>query len=381
MAWNDSGNGKDPWQSGGDKGPPDLDALVRDWQRKLGGLFGGGKSSRNGGEPTGGGGIAVTVLLLGLVVWGFTGLYKVDESERGVVLRFGEYVRTSMPGLRWHLPYPIEQVNLVNTTITDTFPYNARMLTQDENIVDVDVIVQYRREDPQSFLFNVREAEEILKDVSRSAIREVVGKNQLDFVLTRGRTEIAEQTKELVQSTLDAYGTGITVFALNLQDTNFPTQVEGSVQDAIKAREDKERKSFEAQAYANDIVPRARGEAARTITDAQAYRDRVIADAQGEAARFDQIRAAYEKAPEVTRQRLYLETLEEILASSTKVFLDEGDGEGGGGNLIYLPLDRLMDQRRDVGAGSAVPRERSGSSGNSTVLSESSRDRASRRSR
>lgn len=381
MAWNDSGNGKDPWQSGGDKGPPDLDALVRDWQRKLSGLFGGGGKSSRDGDPGGGAGLVLAVLVLGLVVWGFTGLYKVDESERGVVLRFGEYVRTAQPGLRWHLPYPIEDVDLVNTTLTDSFAYNARMLTQDENIVEVDVIVQYRRQDPQSFLFNVREAEEILKDVSRSAIREVVGKNELDFVLTRGRTEIAEQTKDLVQSTLDAYGTGISIFALNLQDTNFPPQVEDSVQDAIKAREDKERKSFEAQAYANDIVPRARGEAARTITDAQAYRERVIADAQGEAARFDQIRTAYEKAPEVTRQRLYLETLEEILASSTKVFLDEGDGEGGSGNLIYLPLDRLMDQRRDAGASAPVPRDRSGSSGSSTVLSESSRDRSSRRSR
>ena len=217
------------------------------------------------------------------------------------------------------------------------------MLTKDENIVDVDIEVQYRRENPQDFLFNLRSPESTLRDITGSAIREVVGKNELDFILTDGRAEISIQALELVQSTLDLYGAGITIFELNLQEANFPSDVEASVQDAIKAREDKERMSFEAEAYANDILPNARGAAARELQDAEGYKARVIADAEGEASRFTQILREYEQAEEVTRQRMYLETIENVLANSTKVLLDAE----GGGNLIYLPLDRLMERRDD----------------------------------
>lgn len=349
MGWNDSDNqgnqgNKNPWQSGGDKGPPDLDAVVRDLQRKLGGLFGGG---RRGGDQQGagsggvGGAALVVFAVVALLLWAASGFYKVDEQERGIVLRFGKIHNVAPPGLRWRIPFPVDVVELVNVTQTERTTYEAAMLTQDENIVDVELIVQYRRADPEAFLFNVRTAEETLDDVIRSAIREVIGKSNLDYIITEGRADVALRTKEIIQATLDAYGTGLQVYEVNLQDANFPGQVEASVQDAIKAREDSERMVLEAQAYSNDIIPRAQGAASRQIEDSKAYKARVIADAQGESSRFDQIRTEYERAPEVTRQRIYLETMESIYASSTKVLLDtEGDG-----SLIYLPLDKLMDNR------------------------------------
>jgi membrane protease subunit HflK len=218
----------------------------------------------------------VLAAVAGLVVLGWlaTGFYRVDDAERGVVLRFGEYVETSQPGLRWHLPWPVERVELINTSEIIPFSQQTRMLTADENIVVVDLVVQYRRADPVKYLFNVRDPEATLRDVSESAIREVVGKSQLDFVLLEGRTEIAVNTEKLIQQTLNEYDAGMLVTKVNLQDANFPSQVEAAVQDAIKAREDRERLSFEAQAYANDIVPRARGEAVRRKEEAEAYKAR-----------------------------------------------------------------------------------------------------------
>ena len=281
--------------------------------------------------------------MLLLAVWAFTGFYQVNDAERGLVLRFGALQTITQPGLRWHIPWPVEAVERINTNLFERFPYQGSMLTRDENIVLVDLVVQYRRTDPEAYLFNMRSPEETLGNITGSAIREVIGKNLLDFILTDGRAEIAAQAQVLIQDTVDAYGAGITIYEVNLQEANFPGDVEASVQDAIKAREDKERMSFEAQAYANDIVPNARGAAARQLQDAEGYRARVIADAEGEASRFTQVLFEYEKAPEVTRQRIYLETLEAILATSTKVLLDTP--EGSGGNLIYLPLDRLMERR------------------------------------
>lgn len=342
MAWDD-GNKGNPWRPRGEKGPADLDAIVRDLQRRIAGLFRGrgGGTGGNGRRMIGGGivGIAACVLV---ALWALTGFYMVDAAERGIVLRFGELGDTTQPGLRWHLPWPIERVELINISETVSWDYRGSMLTRDENIVVIALVVQYRRSDPTAFLFNLRNAEDTLEDVTASAIREIVGKNELDFILTEGRAEIEAQTQELLQSTLAAYGTGITVYEVNLQDVNFPAEVETSVQDAIKAREDKERRILEAQSYANDIVPRARGAAARQRQEAEAYRERVIADAEGESDRFLQILAEYEKAPAVTRERLYLETLEEVLANSTKVLLDTE----GGGNLLYLPLDQLMQRTR-----------------------------------
>ena len=345
MSWDDGDKGN-PWQSGGGKkGPADLDAVVKDLQRKLSGLLG-GRGRRGGGNGAGGGrspagkGLMGTVVVAALGVWALTGFYVVDDAERGIVLRFGAFQNVTQPGLRWRVPWPVDSVELVNTNVTERFDYQGSMLTEDENIVLVDLVVQYRRTDPEAYLFNLRDPVETLRDVTGSAIREVIGKNLLDFILTQGRAEVAADTQTLIQSTLDAYGTGITVYEVNLQDANFPRDVEESVQDAIRAREDKERMGLAAEAYSNDILPKARGAAARQRQDAEAYRARVIADAEGEADRFVQILFEYEKAPEVTRRRIYLDTLEEVLANSTKVLLDSE----GGGNMIYLPLDRLMER-------------------------------------
>lgn len=347
MSWNNDDN-RNPWQTDRNQGPGDLDAMVRDLQRKLAGLFGGGGGRRGGrgngaGKPRNGGrSIWATVLILVVAVFGLRGLYMVDDAERGVVLRFGEFHAITLPGLRWRIPL-VDRVERINTNATERYNYRGSMLTEDENIVVVALVVQYRRTDPEAYLFNVEEPIDTLEDVTSSAIREVIGKNLLDFILTEGRAEVAVETQSLIQATLDSYGTGITVYEVNLQDANFPGDVEESVQDAIRAREDRERMGLEAEAYANDILPRARGAAARELYNAEAYRARVIADAEGEADRFVQILLEYEKAPQVTRQRMYLETLEEVLANSTKVLLDAE----GGGNLIYLPLDRLVERRAD----------------------------------
>ena len=377
MAWNESGNGKNPWDRGRQEGPPDLDRIVREWQRRLAALLSGGRGTpRDTGGKSPGGGPAITLILVVLVlIWGFTGLYRVDDADRGVVLRLGKYQETTLPGLRWHLPWPIEQAEIVN--INEIVPYSnqTRMLTADENIVVVDLVVQYRRADPVKYLFNVRDPDRTLDEVSDSAIREVIGKSKLDFILTEGRLEIAQRTAETIQQTLDDYGTGIIVTKVNLQDANFPSQVESAVQDAIKAREDKERLGFEAQAYANDVVPRARGEAARRTQDAEAYRSRVIADAQGEASRFEQLLTEYKEAPDVTRERLYIEAIEDVLARSNKVLLDSAAGN----SLMYLPLDRLLEQR---GVGSLTPARSSGSSAAAdTGSAAGSREREERRSR
>ncbi len=347
MSWNNDDN-RNPWQTDRNQGPGDLDAMVRDLQRKLAGMFGGGGRGRGGrgngaGRPGNGGrNIMATVLILVVAAFGLRGLYMVDDAERGVVLRFGEFHAITTPGLRWRIPL-VDRVERINTNATERYNYRGSMLTEDENIVVVDLVVQYRRTDPEAYLFNVRDPINTMQDVTSSAIREVIGKNLLDFILTEGRAEVAVETQSLIQATLDSYGTGLTVYEVNLQDANFPGDVEASVQDAIRAREDRERMGLEAEAYANDILPRARGAAARELYDAEAYRARVIADAEGEADRFVQILLEYEKAPGVTRQRMYLETLEEVLANSTKVLLDSE----GGGNLIYLPLDRLVERRTD----------------------------------
>ena len=353
MAWNESGDGndpkgprdpKDPW-GGRDQGPADLDKIIRDWQRRLRSAFG-GKGGGGGGGPAGGNtGIAI-IIVLALVAWGLTGLYRVDEAERGLVLRFGDYQATTMPGLHWHIPYPIETVEKVNVGAVSRFEQTSQMLTGDENFVLVDLAVQYRRIDPIAFRFNVRNADETLDEVSESAIREVVGKSTLDEILLENQAEIADRTQDLIQRTLDLYEAGITVISVNLQKVQFPNQVRDAVQDAVKAREDKERLRLEAEAYTNDIIPRARGQAARMREDALAYRDRLIANAEGEAARFELLLAEYQAAPEVTRERLYIESIEDVLQRSSKILLDAE----GSGNLLYLPIDKLM-QRQSRGAG------------------------------
>lgn len=357
MAWNESGKGddpKDPW-GGRDQGPADLDKIIRDWQRRLRAAFG-GKGGGGGGPAGSNTGIAI-IVVLALVAWGLTGLYRVDEAERGLVLRFGDYQATTMPGLHWHIPYPVESVEKVNVGAVSRFEQTSQMLTGDENFVLVDLAVQYRRTDPIAFRFNVRNADETLDEVSESAIREVVGKSTLDEILLENQAEIADRTQELIQRTLDMYEAGISVISVNLQKVQFPNRVRDAVQDAVKAREDKERLRLEAEAYTNDIIPRARGQAARMREDALAYRDRLIANAEGEAARFELLLAEYQAAPEVTRERLYIESIEDVLQRSSKILLDAE----GSGNLLYLPIDKLL-QRQARGAEGD-----SGSEGGSTT--------------
>ena len=358
MAWNESGGNsggkRNPWGGGNkpEQGPPDLDEVVRNLQRRLAALFGGGSGTGRGpvaGGPGRGFSIGTIVLVL-LAIWAFTGLYQVDAAERGVVLRFGKYAGTTQPGLRWHLPWPIETKQLVNIQTIGSFNEQTRMLTADENMVDINLEVQFRRANPLDYAFNVYLPDKTLEEVSESAIREVIGRSKLDNVLESGRLEIVVRTKELIQRTIDSYKTGIEVTSVNLQDVKVPQEVAPAQQDAIKAREDRDRFSLEAQSYANDLIPRARGNAVRQVQEAQAYRAQKVADAEGEAERFLKLLAEYERAPGVTRERLYIETIETVLASSKKVLLDT-DGKG---SLIYLPLDKLTEQVRRTQRGDAA---------------------------
>lgn len=374
MAWNEpggngSGGKRNPWGSNKpEQGPPDLDELVRNLQRRLSALFGGASGGGRGTGLSGAGkgfGFGTIALVL-VAIWAFTGLYTVDAAERGVVLRFGRHVATTEPGLRWHLPWPIETKHLVNIQSIDSYTEHQRMLTSDENLVDINLAVQFRRANPLDYVFNVRRPEETLAVVSQSAIREIIGRSKLDAVLESGRQEIAALTKDLIQRTLDAYKTGIEVTTVNLQGVSVPNEVAPAQQDAIKAREDRERLALEAQAYANDVIPKARGQAVRQIQDAQAYRAQKIADAEGEAQRFLSLLAEYERAPAVTRERLYLETIETVLASSKKVVLDTQ----GSNSLMYVPLDKLMEQSRRTpridSSDSSMTVERPSTTSNST---------------
>ncbi len=359
MAWNEPGGGnKDPWSGkGGDQGPPDLDEVVRKLQERLGGLFGGKKSPRDdsgngsgggggGGAPGGGfGGINTKTLGIGggilLVIWLASGIYIIEPAERGVVTRFGAYVGMTEPGPHWHIPAPIERVEKVNVDEISTFTHTAAMLTQDENIVDVELTVQSRIQDAADYLFQDQAPEKTLRDVTETVVRKTIGGSKLDFILTEGRGAIAATIQQRVQDLINQYKTGLEVTSINMQPAKPPDEVKEAFDDAIKAREDKERLENKAEAYANEIVPQARGEAARVEADAKAYRDRVVAAAEGETSRFTAILTEYQKAPAVTRERLYLETMEQVLGDSNKVLLDVPQGN----SLMYLPLDQLMKQR------------------------------------
>ena len=350
MAWHESGGNsgggkRNPWGNNKpDQGPPDLDEVVRNLQRRLASLFGGSGGGRGGlGSAGQGRGLSIGVIALVLVfIWGMTGIYQVDAAERGIVMRFGKRVDVTMPGARWHIPWPIETKQVVNIQRLDSFKEQTRMLTADENMVEIMLEVQYRRANPLDYAFNVKDPEATLKEVGESAIREAIGRSKLDEVLESGRQDIVARTKELIQRTLDAYKAGIEVTSVNLEDVKVPDAVAPAQADAIKAREDRESLSLKAQAYENDIIPRARGLAAKQVLDAQGYRARKINDAEGESQRFTQLLAEYERAPGVTRERLYLETLEAIMMSSKKVVIDTD----GNGNLLYLPLDKILDQNR-----------------------------------
>lgn len=333
MAWNDSGNGKDPWKGEGEQ-PNDLDKIVENWQRKLNAIFGGGGSSRSSQNS---GGAWVLPLIL-LIAWSFTGLYRVDEAERGVVQRFGAYTVTTLPGLHWHMPFPIEAVDIVNTSAIDRYGFSTEILTADEQYVFIQMVVQYRRENPFDYSFNVINPEGTLEDVTESALREVVGTSSLEVLVTERRDEIAPRTQTVLQNTLNSYGAGITVSAISLERLDYPQAVQDAVDDTQKARNDSDRTILEAEKYAQDLIPRARGTASRILQDAEAYRDRVIADAVGQASRFLALLTEYKKAPGVTRERLYIEAIEEVYGNANKVILDSD----GSGNLLYLPIDKLI---------------------------------------
>jgi membrane protease subunit HflK len=341
MAWNEpGGGGKDPWGSGpNNAGPPDLDEIVRKLQERVSGLLGGGK-----GGGGGGGGADISKRTIGIIAavlviaWLFTGIYIVDPAERGVVMRFGAYAKTTEPGPHWHIPWPIETVEIVNVDEISSFSHKAAMLTKDENIVDVELTVQSRIQDAANYLFQDQTPEKTLRDATETVVRKTIGGSKLDFVLTEGRSAIAATIQERVQNLMDGYKTGLLVTSVNMQPAKPPDPVKGAFDDAIKAREDKERLENQAEAYANEILPQARGEAARIIADAKAYRDRVIAEAEGQTARFTAVLNEYSKAPEVTRERLYLETIENVLGANNTVLLDVP----GGDSLMYLPLDQLM---------------------------------------
>ena len=270
--------------------------------------------------------------------WLLTGLYRVDQAERGVVQRFGAYTTTAMPGLRWRIPFPVETVDIINIEEVNDYRFRTEMLTADEQYVFIDMVVQYRRTDPVKFTFEVEDPELTLQDLTESALRGVVGTSSLAQLIGERREEIPARTSEELQSTLDSYNAGITVTSINLSVVDYPSSVREAVDDTQKARNDKERIELEARTYSNDIIPRARGAAQRVLQDAEAYRDRVIADAEGEAARFEALLVEYQKAPRVTRDRLYLEAIEEVYGNSNKVIIDSE----GAGNLLYLPIDQLM---------------------------------------
>jgi membrane protease subunit HflK len=368
MAWNEPGGGnKDPWsgKGGGDQGPPDLDEVVRKLQERLGSLFGGKRSSGGGssGGSGGGGGLGLpsgglsgrTLGIVGgiiLILWLASGIYIVGPAERGVVMRFGKYINTTDPGPHWRFPFPIETVTTVNVDEVSTFSHQAAMLTKDENIVDVELTIQSRIQDAADYLFQDQDPNRTLRDATETVVRKTIGGSRLDFILTEGRGAIATTIQERVQALMDQYRTGLLVTSVNMQPAKPPEQVKEAFDDAIKAREDKERAENKAEAYANQILPQARGEAARIVADAKAYRDKVIAESEGEAARFTAVLAEYQKAPEVTRQRLYLDTMERVLGDSSKVMLDV---EEGGNSLLYLPIDQLLKQRQGASASPPQP--------------------------
>lgn len=360
MAWNQPGGGgdRDPWgnRNGGQQGPPDLDEVLRKLQGRLGGLFGGGGSGRpsggSGGPSFQGIGAAgiITVAVVLFVFWFVAGFYIIEPAEEGVVLRFGKYHATTGPGPHW-APYFVDTVEKVNVEQVrraeigfrseaggQSIPNEALMLTGDENIIDIQFTVQYRVKDAQQYLFAVIDPDTTLRQATESAVREVVGRSKTDFVLTEGRSEVASSVLTLGQEIVDRYNTGLLITTVNMQGAQPPEQVQEAFADAVRAREDEERVKNEARAFAADILPKARGEATAILERAEAYKQETISLATGASERFTSILREYQKAPDITRQRMYLDTVESVMSNSSKVMVDVE----GGNNLIYLPVDKLI---------------------------------------
>jgi len=357
---------KNPGQNNNqEEGPPDLDELLNDLRKKIGRIFGKKETDQKTPKSSGGNSTPssgndqlpiVPILLIVVLLWAATGFYIVDQGSRGVVLRFGKNTEVTMPGPRWHIPYPIESAEVVNLEQVRTIEVGYRsagdaaarskelreslMLTDDENIIDLQFAVQYNLKSVEDFLFNNRSAESSVRGAAETAIREIVGKSKMDFALYEGREEIAVKAKKLMQEILDRYNTGINVTSVTMQNAQPPEQVQASFDDAVKAKQDLERQKNEGQAYANDIIPKAKGTASRLTAEAQGYRLRVENEAKGNASRFEQILTQYNRAPEVMRDRLYIEAQEQILSSVSKVFIDQKNSN----NLLYLPLDKLIQQ-------------------------------------
>jgi len=369
MSLNDPQWGK---RGNGGGGPPDLDEIWRNVNRRLNELFGRTGPSEPGvgtrpprrAFPVGGAGLLLALVVL---VWLASGFYIVDEGRRGVVTRFGKYTETTQPGPRWHLPFPIEAVELVDfsqvktveigykNTVKTKVEREAVMLTDDENIIDIQFAVQYNLKSAEDYVFNNRKPDEMVKVVAETAIREVVGKAKMDFALYEGREQIAKQTEKIMQETLDRYRTGVYVQKVTLQNVQPPDKVQAAFDDAVKAGQDRVRLINEGQAYANDVVPRARGMASRLMEEANGYTSEVVQRSEGDASRFRSVLTEYSKAPGVTRDRLYLDMMSSVLGSSSKILVDQ---KGGGGNLLYLPLDKLIQQTGTPGATPELPAPR-----------------------
>lgn len=354
MAWNEPGNSgdkdKDPWgKHRGEQGPPDLDEIVKNLQRKFRGLFGGsggGSGSSRGGRSGGMGGIVVIVVAL-LVIWVlYSSIYILNPRQNGVVLRFGKYVTTIKPGLNIRFPYPIESVHVVDVQSIRSFSVGqgtseALMLTKDKNIVDIEYVVQYTVKDAKDFVLNTREPIVSLEQAVQTAVRENVGKNDMDYVQTEGRSKFAQATQDRIQHILDRYKTGLMVTNFNMQKAQPPRQVIPAYEEVNAAQQEKKAEISQAQGYANSVIPKAEGNANRIRVQAEQYKQTLIARATGDASRFDQILAQYDKAPRVTRERLYLETMQDVLGNSKKVIVDTKKGN----NLLYLPLDKLISKQ------------------------------------
>lgn len=353
MAWNEPGKGdKDPWGNRNDRNsPPDLDDVLKKMQAKLGGLFGGNQYQNDNNNSALG-----IILLIIFAIWLLSGIYIVDPAERGVVTRFGAFQTVAEPGPHWHIPYPIEGVQIVNVEqsrnteigyrssagrVGSSRSSEALMLTRDENIVELRMEVQYKINDAAYYLFNVKTPDLTLRQLTESAVRETVGQSEMDFVLTEGRSEVASRTELLLQSKLDELKTGLEVTSVNIGNIQPPEQVQAAFSDVVKAREDRERAINQAEAYANDILPKARGAAFRLIQEAEAYKKQVIAQSEGDASRFSQVMNEYKKAPKITSERLYIESMESIYSQSAKVMVDVKEG---GNNMLYLPLDKMRQQ-------------------------------------